>query len=66
MNAFELIPWLGALLFVLFPRGVWRFYRWLIGPDFERRNPANRTDAIRNAGILMLIIIALITYFSRK
>ena len=44
--------WVFGLVFVLFPNQVWHFYRWLLGPDFERRNPHPKQT--RNAGIVCL------------
>ena len=54
--------WVVGLVFVLFPNQVWRFYRWFLGPDFERRNPHPRQT--RNAGIVWLVIMAVITAFT--
>jgi hypothetical protein len=57
--------WVVGLVFVLFPNQVWGFYRWLFGPDWERRNPyQKRTRGTRNAGIVWLVIMALITAFT--
>ena len=54
--------WVVGLVFVLFPNQVWRFYRWFLGPDFERRNPYPRQT--RNVGIVVLVIMAVITAFT--
>jgi hypothetical protein len=57
-----LYGWLVGLVLVLFHQAVWRFYRWFIGPDFERRNPHPR--GIRITGIILLVIMVLITAFT--
>ena len=60
-----LLPfWLFGVVVVLFPNAVWKSYRRLHGPDFERRTLQPRH--IRNAGIVWLIVMALATYFSRN
>jgi hypothetical protein len=54
--------WVVGLAFVLFPNQVWGFYRWLVGPDWERRNPyQTRTRVTRNTGIVVLIFMAVFT-----
>jgi hypothetical protein len=57
-----LYGWLVGLVLVFFPQAVWRFYRWFIGPDFERRNPHPR--GIRNSGIACLVIMAVISVYT--
>ena len=55
-----LLFWCFGLVWVFFPARVLRFYVWFHGSGILRRG--NKPRHIRNAGILWLIVMAVLTY----